>query len=84
MRYLILLSLLLIGCGSDHSGHIKIDSTTHTIILENPITEYCERLYPEVLHPDIIERETLITECMILCSESGDCVIDIPTNLPQQ
>jgi len=77
MRYLILI-LLISGCSVDHevSDSVQtITDSTHTVVVVNPVIEYCERLYPEILNPDEFSRETLITECMIVCSEGG-CGID--------
>lgn len=74
--------LVLCSCGSSHEltggAHIEIDSTTNTIHIVNPIIEFCERLFPAVLYPDVVDRETRITECMRLCSESGQCTVEVP------
>jgi len=78
MKNLLIILLLLTGC----TGKIDVDvsDSQHTIHVDNPIIEFCERLYPEVLYPDEIERETYIVECMQLCQESGECQINFPTD----
>lgn len=78
---LILIALTLTACGSSHEltggAHIEIDSTTNTIHIINPIIEFCERLYPTILYPDALERERGITDCLRLCSEGGECTVDV-------
>jgi hypothetical protein len=78
MKHLIvILALVLTGCGSDHSisGGAKIDIDEIRIV--NPIIEFCERLHPAVLYPNDVQRETLITDCMRLCQDSGECAVDL-------
>lgn len=83
----LLLSLVIVfltGCNTkvimDGESRIRIDDV-HVV---NPVIEFCERLYPEVLYPNEIEREIGITECMKLCSEGSQCSVDIPDFLNEQ
>lgn len=88
-KQLLLIMLLLVAtaCGSSHtvggSAVVDIKSGEYTIRVENPVIEFCERMHPEALYPDEIDRETRIIECMKLCSTSNACNIiipDIPVN----
>lgn len=90
---IVSLSMVLLGCGTDHEiggeAFVRIDPIRNTISIVNPIIEFCERLYPEILYPNQYEREIEVTTCMRLCSESGSCTIDteviddlLPGNTP--
>lgn len=82
--FIIIYLLINPACGPNSGQYdVNIPDTEHTIRIINPIIEYCERLYPEVLYPIEVEREQGITDCMKLCQESGDCQIDLP-NADQQ
>lgn len=78
---LLLVLVATTSCSSQNNiggeAHLIIDPLDNTIHVINPIIEFCERLYPDVLYPDVVEREENITDCMRLCSESGQCVVDI-------
>jgi hypothetical protein len=82
VKHLILtLTLVTMGCATDHDiggeAFIRIDPIRNTISIVNPIVEFCERLYPEILYPNEYEREIEVTSCMKLCSESGACAVDV-------
>lgn len=79
MIKLILLFVLLIlisGCGG--SFDVNVRDSRHVIEVENPIIEYCERLYPEILYPNVIQREMNIVDCLQICQETESCTVDIP------
>jgi hypothetical protein len=89
-HFLFITLISLLGCSNtiDGTAHLVVDSSTHTIEISNPIIQWCQTLYPEILYPNEVERQTNIVECMQICSESGQCSVEIPqlpqdTQLPQ-
>lgn len=82
-----LLVLLMFGttnCGSTHTAQITAEDGKYEVIIVDPLTNYCRSLHPEVLYPDEFERQTLIVQCMKICSTSNACNIELPTNFPTQ
>jgi hypothetical protein len=77
MRNMLITFLILTSCGTEHTINGGAKITIDDIHIINPIIEFCERLHPEVLYPNELQREALITECMKLCSDSGECTVDI-------
>lgn len=79
MKYLlvVLLASFTVGCGVG----IDVSDSTHTIVVDNPIIAFCERLYPEIIYPDEYERETNIVACLEVCTAADNCTIEVPTNL---
>ena len=74
MKKLLLISILSIsGCTSD----VNVSDSYHHIVIDNPIIEFCERLYPDTLYPDPFEQDSLIVHCMSLCSDSNSCSVDL-------
>lgn len=79
MKHILLMAVWLTACGPTSGQYdVNVRDSEHTIHVVNPIIEYCERLYPEVLFPIEVEREQGIVECMKLCQESGDCEVSLP------
>ena len=86
----LLLFVLATSCQSSHSfkmkGGAKIDidpisgEIKNIIHIDNPIIEFCERMYPVALYPNEVIRETNITECMRLCRDGGQCTFN-PANI---
>lgn len=81
MKILILIIILSnIAC----NGRMEVSDSTHTVRAINPIIEYCERLYPEILYPDLKEQEIFIVDCLRVCSDTNSCTVDINQfNIPQ-
>lgn len=69
---LILITTFLLGCNTG----VNVSDSYHHIVIDNPIIEFCERLYPEVIYKDYIERELLIVECLSVCNSNDTCTVD--------
>lgn len=79
-----LIGMFVTACGSTHTAHITAQNSQYEFVIVDPVTSFCRSLHPEVLYPDELERQTLITSCMQLCSTTDVCNIILPDTLPTQ
>lgn len=82
----LLILILSMSCQSSHTFSVKgsakiiIDPVSgeirNIVHIDNPIIEFCERMYPTSIYPNEIIRETNITDCMRICQDSHQCVFN--------
>ena len=79
MKKLLLTTLFLFGCGSEHN--VEVDDSEHLVKVVNPVVEFCEKLHPKILFPDEFERQTEIVECLEACTGEDSKCGGIPEEL---
>jgi len=73
MKYIIIM-LFITGCVVD----VRDSTHRHIVEVVNPVTDYCEKLHPQILYPNELERQELITDCMEICTVADNCA-----NIPE-